>query len=203
MTVPVILMAEWPDKFRFELQDPLGGTLALLVLNGEQFWLYQRERPEVLTGHILKLQFSPFPFSAAKDAAGIVLAHPPFEIDRSISPVHPEVELTEGRAVAHLNTIRQTATWDGDFQLTGYALTIEGTSLDGRVINEAKYEDYEFKSGSHFPTKMRVSGGSAVVGKKQEATIVWKDWELSVPNEKKLFQIPQQQTFGRKIKALP
>ena len=78
----------------------------------------------------------------------------------------------------------------------------KATMATGYAASAAFYEDYEFKSGLHYPTKIRLIGPGPD-GKESQILLAWKDWEPSVPAEKKLFQIPQQQTFGRKIKALP
>ncbi|MFX6334777.1 hypothetical protein ABTF54_19125, partial [Acinetobacter baumannii] len=55
VTTPAVLLVEYPDKVRLELQDPVGGILALLVVNGPKCWLYVHNRPEIFMGPVDRL----------------------------------------------------------------------------------------------------------------------------------------------------
>ncbi len=174
VTVPAVLLALWPNQLRLELQDPVGGMLALVVVNGKEFWLYQRERPYILTGPLGKNPFSLLPRGSAEDLLRIFLARPPIREQRSSEKI----------------------TWDEKMQEP-----LVWSRKEKRGALSASYEDYEFREGARYPTKLRLSSPGED-GRMQEVILVWKDWKPSVPSGQKLFQIPQQQTFGRKIKAL-
>ena len=189
VTAPAVLLAEFPDTLRLEIQDPVGGILVLLVLNGERFWLYQNNRPEILTGPVRKLPptFLPVP---AQELVRIVLARPVEDRLRRSA-------LSEGKAVFRSESLLESVLWSG-----GSPEVEEWRqSPPGKGGASALYQDYEFKKELRYPTKIRLAGRLSERAER-EALLVWKDWEPSVPKEKKLFQIPQQETFGRKIKEL-
>ena len=174
VTIPAVLLAQWPDKFRLELQDPVGGMLTLVVVNGGSFWLFERGRKEILTGPLKKIPFPLLPKGGAEDLLRLFLARP---------------DPARGRKGDVLE-------WDDELR---EPLAWKRTEAGARA--SAVWEDYEFRDGARYPTKLRLSGPAAD-GKSREVLLVWKDWQPSVPSEQKLFQIPQQQTFGLKIKAL-
>jgi hypothetical protein len=176
VTAPAVLLAAFPDRLRLELQDPVGGVLALLVLNGDRFWFYAHDRAEILTGPVRDLPPGLLPRLSAGDIVRFFLARPYADRLR-------RARLESGMAEFQGETVR----WDGNLAEPS-AWSVGDAS--------ATYEDYEFRSGLRYPTRIRLAGGSRAV------TLAWKDWEPSVPGEKKLFQIPQHETFGRKIKEL-
>lgn len=174
VTVPAVLLALWPHQLRLELQDPVGGMLALVVVNGEEFWLFQKERPYILRGPLAKIPFPLLPRGSAEDLLRVFLARPPIREQRSLEKI----------------------TWDEKMQEPlAWKREVKGGAVS------ASYDDYEFREGARYPTKLRLSSPGSDGGM-QEVILVWKDWKPSVPSGQKLFQIPQQQTFGRKIKAL-
>jgi hypothetical protein len=189
-TAPAVLLAEFPDKLRLELQDPVGGLLVLLVMNGDRFWLFERERSEILTGPVKKIPFPLLPRGSAEDLVRLVLARPYVERLR-------RGELAGGKVVFREPPLVETVAWDRTHEPTLWAREVAG-----KKQMSAQYEDYTFQSGLRFPAKLILSGWGSD-GKERRATLVWKEWQASVPREKKLFLIPQQQTFGRKIKVLP
>ena len=174
VTIPAVLLASWPDKFRLELQDPVGGMLALVVVNGERFWLFEKERKENLTGPLSRIPFPLLPKGGAEDLLRLFLARPDLGRGR------------KGDTVEWDETLKEPLAW---------------RRAEGGRKSAAIYEDYEFRDGARYPTKLRLSGPTAD-GKSREVVLVWKDWQASVPDVQKLFQIPQQQTFGRPTKAL-
>lgn len=178
VTIPAVLLAAWPDKFRLELQDPVGGMLALVVVNGERFWLFEKERKENLTGPLKKIPFPLIPKGGSEDLLRLFLARPDLDSRKGGGRKGDTVEWDE--------RLKEPLVWK----------RTEGTSKSVAI-----YEDYEFRDGARYPTKLRLSGPAAD-GKAREVTLVWKDWQASVPGEQKLFQIPQQQAFGRPTKAL-
>lgn len=192
VSTPAVILVEWPDKVRLELQDPVGGMLALLVLNGDRFWLYQSERPELLTGPVKKLPFGMIPKVSAEELVRLLLARPYPDRMR-------QGKIGSGQSVFRDQRLRETVRWNEDDSEPSEWR--QAASAANNVVN-AIYEDYAFQSGLHYPTKIRLET-TGPDGKEKHILLVWKDWEANVPKEKKLFQIPQQQTFGRKIKALP
>lgn len=190
VSLPGVLLAEFPDHLRLELQDPVGGILVLLVLNGDRFSLYRHDRAEVLNGPLAKLPAGLLPHISAGDVVRVFLARPNVEhVRRS--------ERQDHQAVFRDGARLETLLWDGDFAEPSEWRQ----SVAGQGGTSALYENYEFKSGLRYPTKIRLAGAGRD-GQKREILLAWKDWEPSVPTAKKLFQIPQQENFGRKIKEL-
>jgi hypothetical protein len=195
ITAPAVMLVRWPDKFRLEAQDPVGGTLMLLVVNGSEFWLYQKGRPEILTG---QLKFLPAPLrmiTGGKDIVRAFLARPPLEEWKN--PVLSGRE-ARPRAAPDLGAVRPAkVSWDGrQLEPEVWEQTL---SNGGKSVFE--YDDYATHAGVSFPEKIRVTHTDPD-DISQASTFAWRDWQPNVPEEKKLFQIPQQQRFGRKIKAL-
>jgi hypothetical protein len=185
-TAPAVLLVEWPDKLRLELQDPLGGLLALLVLNGDRFWLFEQGRPELLTGPVRKLPFGLVPRLSAAELVGVFLARPDLGLLRG-------GKLSEGRS----EFPGGAATWNGEGDLLAWS-----RSTGAGHFLEADYEDYEARSGVRYPTKIRLAGPGPG-GLHRRILLAWKDWDTIVPNGENAFRIPQAKAFGRKIKALP
>ncbi len=196
VTAPAVLMVEWPNKLRLELQDPVGGLLTLLVMNDESFWLYESSRAELLTGPVKKLPFGLIPHLSATDLVRIFLARPQLERFRRGAP-SGGVESGPGRALFTEQGLRETLTWSESAEPLEWSRT-----LSDQISESAFYEDYEAKSGLRYPTKIRLVVPGPEGGERR-ILLAWRDWDPSVPQRKNLFQIPQQQTFGRKIKVLP
>ncbi|MGZ3654581.1 MAG: hypothetical protein ACXVB9_16195 [Bdellovibrionota bacterium] len=192
VTTPAVLLVEYPDKLRLELQDPVGGILVLLVLNGDRCWLYQRDRDVIYTGAASRLPFGMIPHLSPQELVRVFLARPDADHLSRSAP------LGEGKAQYRSGDLLETILWDSSLaEPSEWRI-----SHAGKGGSSALYENYEFKSGLRYPTKIRLAA-SAPGGVQREIALAWKDWEPSVPKEKKLFQIPQQESFGRKIKALP
>lgn len=188
VTAPAVMLVEWPDKLRLELQDPVGSVLGLLVINGDRFWLYQQNRKENLTGPLSAMPVEvQLPFDAER-LVRVFLARPDWAAFR-------DAPLGEG------NTLRRPI--DGGTEFVSYdagSFTPESFGLEtkGGARMLAEYDDYTAQSGLRFPTKVRLSNEAI----HRSVLLVWKDWQPTVPQEKKLFQIPQQRDFGRPTKAL-
>lgn len=189
-TIPAVLLVEWPNKIRLELQDPVGGTLGLLVIQGENFWLYQAKHPEILTGPWKRMPLGLMPALSGSDLVRVFLARPDTQrFERG--------EFSDRKVVVQEKGATETLVWSSDGDPEEWRR--EGT---GTQPVAAFYEDFEAKAGQKFPLKVRLEGPGPD-GKLHRVQLQWKDWNAYVPKEKKLFEIPQQQTFGRKIKALP
>jgi hypothetical protein len=188
VTIPGVLLVSWPGSLRLELQDPVGSVLALLLVEGDRFWLYQQNRKENLTGPIAKLPTGlSLPF-VAEDLVRVILARPDLEKFRLVPAEGNRAELAKGL---------EALSWsEGRFQIQEWMKKIPGAPM-----SRANYEEYASKSGALYPTKLRLTSG---VGEKSErsALVVWVDWEPKV-YDKKNFQIPPSRDFGRKTKALP
>lgn len=189
------MLAEFPDKLRLEIQDPVGGILGLLVLNGDRAWLYLHDRPEIYTGPAERLPLGLFPRMKPEELVRIFLARPYAEHLR-------HSDLANDRATYHSGDLLETVLWSDSLAEPGEWRQ----ARVGKGGSSALYEDYAFHAGVRYPTKIKLAVKDAQ-DNERDLTLVWKDWEASVPQSdpkgKKLFQIPQQETFGRKIKALP
>lgn len=195
VTGPAVMLVQWPDKVRLEIQDPVGSTLALLVVNGGDFWLYDKNRPEILTGALSRLPAGLGLVSQGKEFVRAFLARPPLEEWKD-----PVVE-------AHTAKPKE-----GSSQGTSGPVSVRWSDREREpeewvqghpngTVSTFRYEDYVSRSGLSFPEKVTLSHTSAA-GETEQAIFSWRDWQPFVPQEKMLFQIPQQHTFGRKIKAL-
>lgn len=195
VTAPAVMLVQWPDKVRLEIQDPVGSTLALFVVNGTQFWLYQKSLPDILTGPLSRLPAGLGLISQGKEFVRAFLARPPLEEwknplieGHSAKPrVAPDLGAARPAEVRWSDRLREPEEW-----VSGHA---NGT------ISTFRYEDYQARAGVSFPQKISLTHANSE-GFSETASFAWRDWQPFVPQEKKLFQIPQQQLFGRKIKAL-
>lgn len=189
MAAPGLVLAEWPDRLRLEVQDPLGGMLAVLVVDGAKFWWYASDQQEILMGPLERLgEAAGLPFTG-KDLVRAFLARP--EIERwssgRMSDAHEAVSGDGKETLAWSDRLNEPLLWTRELP-------------SRRIV--VHYEDYANRFGASLPEKVRLE---SVRGKDREHTIswVWRDWQPVVNNGKKLFQIPQEQHFGRKIKVLP
>lgn len=180
---------EWPDKLRLEVQDPVGSMLALLIVNGDRFWLYQQDRKENLTGPLSRLPGVVLPAMSPQDLLRIFLARP------DLAPFAAGVR-GDSSATAQVKDGRQALSWQGNL------LTKWEFMAAGGASSSVEYQGYEFRSGAHYPSKIHLERKAP--GQQEESVLLlWNDWEASVPKEKKLFHLPPQQQFGRPTKALP
>lgn len=187
VTAPAVMLVEWPDKLRLELQDPVGSVLGLLVISGDRFWLYQQNRKENLTGPLSAMPVEvQLPFDA-KSLVRVFLARPDWQAFR-------DAPLGEGNLLKR-PTPSGTEFVSYDSGLAPKTFGIEAKSGARMVV---EYDDYTAQAGLRFPTKVRLTNEAI----NRSVLLVWKDWQASVPQEKKLFQIPQQRDFGRPTKAL-
>lgn len=186
-TAPAVMLVEWPDKVRLELQDPVGSTLSLLVVNGDRFWFYAKNLPEIVTGPLRRLPARLAMAAGGEEFVRGLLARPPLESWTDPVLEGKEIQRANGDRVVWSSRLGEPEKWT--------AVKPKG------VVDTFEYEDYETKSGISFPKKIRVTHLNEA-GESELAVFDWRDWQPFVPQEKKLFQIPQQQTFGRKIKAL-
>jgi hypothetical protein len=107
-------------------------------------------------------------------------------------------ELVKDSALYQEGDLRETVLWNDSFPEPGEWRQ----SRVGKGGSSALYEDYAFRSGMRYPMKIKLAVKDSE-NNERDLTLVWRDWDASVPKEKKLFQIPQRETYGRKIKALP
>jgi len=191
VTTPAVLLVAFPDKLRLEIQDPMGGILGLLVLSGEKAWLYLQDKPEIYTGPFERLPFGLFPRVSPEELVRIFLARPYAEHLR-------HSDLANDSASYHAGDLSELVLWNPSLAEPGEWRQARLGQGGSNVV----YEDYSFHAGLRYPTKVKLAVKDAQ-NNERDLTLVWKDWDATVPKEKKLFQIPQQETYGRKIKALP
>ncbi len=192
LRAPGVLLLRWPDQLRLEVQDPLGSTQVLLIMDGGRFWLYQQNRKENLTGPVAKLLAVPeipnLPFG--KNLAGYFLGR--LEWER-----WQKAQVEGNGATLSLGEGAESLEWDESHQLSKWSRLAPKPG----AAYSLQYQEFEFRAGTLYPTKIRwQSEGGNKPG--QTVSVSWEDWQPSVP-EKNLFQIPPAQDFGRKTKALP
>lgn len=163
--------------------------MALLVVDTEAFWWYASEQKEILTGPVARLgEAVGLPFSSS-DLVRAFLARPGAE--RWLAG------RLSGAQEATIDATKESLSWSDRLnEPQEWRRPHKG----GAVV--VHFEDYATRFGASFPEKIRLE---SVHGKERLQTIswVWRDWQPVVNNGKKLFQIPQEQHFGRKIKTLP
>lgn len=189
VAAPGVVLAEWPDKFRLEVQDPIGGLQALLILNGEKFWWYASEQKEIVTGPVTHLgRVVGIPFSSQDLVRGF-LARPAVArwYEGELRDTHSAVIEPGPEILEWSDRLNEPVEWRREAGNRSVAM---------------HFEDYVVRFGASFPEKVRLE---SVKNGEREQTIswVWREWQPTVQNGKKLFQIPQEQRFGRKIKTLP
>lgn len=189
MAAPAVLLVSWPDKVRLEVQDPVGSTLALLVVNQGKFWWYSSDQKEITVGKIEKLGTLGLPF--AQDFVRVLLAR-------------PDISQWNGAQGAGAKRLRQNQ--DGSQEVLEWSDRLEEPLVWKRLFPSqeqyaAEYEDYQIRYGASFPGRIRLTQKKD--RRQNVLTWVWKDWAPTVPTQTKLFQIPQEQRYGRKIKVLP
>ena len=189
MTAPGVMLVQWPNKIRLELEDAVGSTLGLVVVNDDRFWIYQKDQPEIITGPLSKIPGGLGLLSRAGELIAGVLARPPLEHQGKPTFVEHGIE-------HRFPAGRRTVTW-ASASLEPSTYVEDGAEAKTSFL----YLDYEARAGVSFPKKIQVIR-EFPRRESETLTVVWRDWQPFVPEEKKLFQIPQQQTFGRKIKAL-
>ena len=187
LTAPGVLLVEWPDKLRLEVQDPVGSTLVLLVIEGSRFWLYQQDRKENLTGPVKSLPAGlSLPFSS-EDLVRVFLARPALEAFARGKTQGSSAEALNGKT-------KETLRWDP----TRFQPEEWSKQPTGQPRVAATYEDFVAKDGALYPTKIRLNREN-----KGSALVSWTEWDTTISGEKKLFQIPPSRQFDRPTKALP
>ncbi len=74
VAAPGVMVVRHPDQLRLELNDPVGGTLALLVIDGGKFFWSSKDDPVNTTGDVRLLQrLVPIPIEG-KELVGALLA---------------------------------------------------------------------------------------------------------------------------------
>lgn len=187
LTAPGVLLLQWPDKLRLEVQDPVGSTLFLLVIEGGRFWLYNQERKENLSGPVKSLPTGvSLPFNS-EDLVRVLLARPRLEAFTRAVVKANSAEATTGKTKEFLR-------WDA----SRYQPEEWSREPAGQAAVTARYEEFAAKGGVLYPTKIRLNREN-----QRSALVVWDEWETTIDGEKKLFQIPPSRQFGRPTKALP
>ncbi len=179
ITATGILLLRWPDKLQLELQNPLGQTLAYLVLNGDKFWWYQNKK--VQTGNITSPERQlPIPLSS-RTLLQALLARPGINksyIWKGIKNSN-EVMLYPG------TTNQERLRWNSALkEPTQWRKKLTSTS---RLITH--YSNYQVHSGIRFPMHIKLQ----ILQKKRKVlTINWYWEEISnfISPKSKPFTIP-------------
>ena len=193
LAAPGIVLAEWPNKLRLEVDDPLGSILVLLIINEDKFWWYNNDDPYIVTGPLSRLQESAgIPFQA-NDLVRAFLARPKvLELDRV------KASGNTSASVDYTNGEREGMDWSGQ-----NLEPVKWTKVRPKAQRiEINFEDYEIKFGASFPKKVKLEKFNGP-DKAQLLSWTWNDWQPQISAPAKVFQIPQEQHFGRKIKSLP
>jgi len=163
VTLPLVILAQWPDQLRLEVQDPIGGTLALLILQGDRFWLYDQTAKQNYSGRL------------SSHRTGLL---PPWTKTLFVQALLARPAQDQGSRLV----------WDSAGYLKEWKLDPEGGSV--------QYDDYKVEGKTAFARRVRFQKSS------QNYLLQWKEWNFR-SIQKKFYQIPPEDDFGRKTKALP
>lgn len=190
-----VMVIEWPSRLRLEVQDPLGGMLAFLVMNDQQFWSYREEQGVAYTGNFSAKDWArvlPLPLNA-NDSLRILLARPPLD--------EGEVEYlgVENRIrLSYPNSRREDLlAWDPALEqpLLWQIKWPNGATVD------AQYDDYKSFGSQKYPTKIHVRYASGGI---ERLTLIWRwrDLETYLPKVGGLFEIPPDWGKGVRTRVL-
>lgn len=178
-----VLVLDWPRALRLEVQDPLGGMVAFLILREGEFWSYTEEQGMAVTGDLddkRAREVLPLPLTT-RDYLRVLLAKPPLD----------EVEAEYGKRPNTLTFENEERSdfleWDtvSDQPRLWRMLRKDKT---GSYI-EAVYSDYVVKAGIPYPSKVRIT---LVEGGREKLRLSWQwnDLETYIPKISDVFEIP-------------
>ena len=176
-------MIDWPDRMRMEVQDPLGGMVALLVLNGDDFWTYNEEEGVAWIGDMTQPKVNrvlPLPLNS-EQYLRILLARPKLE--------EAEVKYTKEPNSAWLGypgkSRRDFLRWDP----TNEQPMLWRIEFGKWYYIEVKYSDYKDRAGVPYPTKIQIR---YVKQDRTRLILVWRWQELRtfLPRISDVFEIP-------------
>ena len=179
-----VMLLDWDGrKLRLEVQDPIGGMIALIVLDDDRFWSYVEEEGEAVTGpmdHPDVRKVLPLPLST-EDYLRVLLARPRFA----------DLDFKYGKkpnsALLHYpgDERRDYVEWD---PATEQPLRWHIRWRNRRYI-EVEYSDYEPVLGVPFPNTIRIHyayGRRSIL----RMTWRWRGLEGYIPEGSQAFRIP-------------
>ncbi|MCO5144161.1 MAG: hypothetical protein M9962_13820 [Oligoflexia bacterium] len=157
-------------------------------MNQDQFWWYSRSEPSIVYGSVKYLEKIIGMEVDAKELVSRLL--PRFFFERFQVGTGKQAVMKKGKDTT-------TIEWsDRLWEVVGWV------KESGDKKSQIQYENYSVKFGLSYPQKIRML---SYLGKQelQNLTWAWKDWRPEVSKNEKLFLVPQPETFGKPIKALP
>ena len=127
ISAPGVLVLQWPNKLRLEVQDPMGATQALLIFNEQQFWWDDTKQNKPVIGP---------------------LNHPSLQ---NIVPIPLSGTSLIGALLGRVDTEVIT---DQSLRL-GEPLSALYTFSNNRVVR-VEYESYETVGGLSYPSLIRI-----------------------------------------------
>lgn len=185
------LLVNGLNQLRFELQDPLGGTLALLVIHDQEFWWYDAESKELLQGSVKRLSKILGWGLEATELARVFLARPEFLADPAMV-----IEKQDRVVQRHGDWLDEIIWSDRLWEPVQWNF-----SLANGDRAQVFFEDYSVQHGASVPLKIRIES-LTLAGEPKSISWVWKDYVPRVGANPGFFKIPQDQNFGRKTKFL-
>lgn len=176
-----VLAIEFPTRLRLEVQDPVGGMIALLVLNDGKFWSYLEEKGEAVTGATTDPGFRslvPLPLGA-DDLVRVLLAKPHLPLDRwTYASSHSGKIVREDGRVDFFD-------WDpSQEQLRQWRLDLG----KGQFVR-ADYSDYRIRGGIAYPQRIELRW---LEGERERFRLVWtwSDLATYLPQVSNIFAVP-------------
>ncbi len=185
LAAAAILLVQWPDKLRMEVNDPIGNRLALLVVNGEEAWWESEGQAVIHSKHGLKPLLN-LPYSG-RDLVKVFLARPEFKGFSLSDEGEGELVFLRGQEKLVVNgRLADPELWT--------------VLLEGGQSLRVDFEDYLTRSGVDIPGTMRLTW--TVPGQQNNSLLwAWRDWEPSLPDNPTLFQIPKSASHGQAVKS--
>lgn len=189
-----VLILDWPSRLRLEVQDPLGGMVAFLVIAEDEFWSYREEAGIAWRGSIgasESKRLLPIPMSG-EDYLRVLLARPPVEAAqvKYVSNQSNSAQLTYAEFPERVDYLE----WDlANEEPVRWILEWKDT----RKV-EVFYSDYRPVAGTRFPGKISILYS---VGDIERLQLIWRwsDLEAYLPKVGDLFTIPP--SWGEAIRT--
>jgi hypothetical protein len=179
---PGILIVQWPDSIRLELEDPIGGVQALFLSQGGRFWWYRADAPSIVTGPVASLPETLGLATSPAELVAAFLARPTPSGNGSGLWQQTSRGFWESGKDLLEEEAGQPLTWTrkGEWKVT--------------------FSHWEAQGGLRWPKRTHIAD---LRPGEREWQVEWREWEGELPPSKNPFLFPSEGTFGRPIKVLP
>lgn len=183
-----VLIIEGPERMRLEIQDPVGGTQALLILNGERFFWFMAEAAHNWAGPVAKLHKVATVSLSGEQLVRVLLGSPNLSgfVSKSEGEWEKETEVAKEHIFA--NSSGELGVWNIAKKNTAWTM-------------HASYENYAVRSGVSVPYLTQIE---LLESNKLKSRFVWKwnDFRFEGATNDALLRIPSGAFLGKPTKVL-